>query len=253
MENQINRISVKIPTYFDDTALWFKQVEASFFISNIVNEKTKYFYLISNLPCHVVKEYADNLDPDRETPYTDLKEEILSRTKESSLTCYNKLINDKQLGDRKPSQALRDLRRSLKEIDSSADLETNVLLRHSFLQLLPGNIRQILVTMNEKQLSEQAKIADQLLESDRQLTINQVTSNTDITINELKDSLKDLTIEINALRRNQERWSKKFKKEKNICFYHSKFGNRAFKCQEPCSWKDKSPITKHSENDQGFQ
>lgn len=119
--------------------LWFERLEAQFELAKISSESTKYNHLISVLDENLVLLLSDLLeDTDSQKAYTELKEALISRLSDSETSKLNKLLGDIVLGDRSPSQFLREIR-SL----SNGNL-TDDILKTLWLQRLPDYMRAIL-------------------------------------------------------------------------------------------------------------
>ena len=59
----ISKVSVKIPPFRSRRPhLWFSQVEASFKTAGIVNENTKYNYVVSSLDQATAEQLADIIE-----------------------------------------------------------------------------------------------------------------------------------------------------------------------------------------------
>ena len=130
----VSAVSVKLPPFWpSDPDLWFAQVEAQFATRGITVEQTKYEYIVSALAPDTATTVRDLiLTPPANTPYTTLKRELIKRTGGSNQQKLQKLLNEVELDDQKPTQLLRRMRQ-LWRTDTSEDL-----MRELFLQKLPA-------------------------------------------------------------------------------------------------------------------
>lgn len=108
--------AVKIPLYNAmDPALWFAMCESTFELATpkaITDSKTKFNYCVSHLPPEIASLVRDIILKARsETSYDELKTAIVERCGESKTLEIRKLLAGEQLGDRKPSELLRDMTR----------------------------------------------------------------------------------------------------------------------------------------------
>lgn len=125
-----NHIAARFPAYFDNPEIWFAQIEAIFQISRISQETTKYLHLIANLPSDMLSEFQEHLGNLSDTAYSDLKNAILGAKKKPVAYHISQLLGTKpHLGDRKPSQMLREMKFHFKQIEPNTDMNYNPILR----------------------------------------------------------------------------------------------------------------------------
>ena len=143
--------------------MWFAQVEAQFSTRGITVERTNYDYIIAALSPDTATEVRDLiLNPPPDTPYTVLKKELIRirRTAGSNQQKLQKLFNEVELGDQKPSQLLRRMRQLW-----PCEGTNEGLLRELFLQQLPSNVRMVLAPSGEEiSLDNLAEMADRVME-----------------------------------------------------------------------------------------
>ncbi len=151
-------VAVKLPSFFPQRPeLWFRQADASFEISKIKCCQTKKNYVLSTLPAEVLLEVEDKLDG----TYAELKAAIIERYSASETQRLHTLLAGQELGDRKPSQALRQLRALARNSDVG-----EAVTRFTFLRMLPENVRAIVACMPQSStLEQQAQTADRVLET----------------------------------------------------------------------------------------
>lgn len=129
----------------DDPEMWLQLVEKSFILSNIVNEDTKFSYVVTSLDPRVVHEVRDIImKPPSDKPYTALKTTLVNRLSASQEQKTRQLLEKEEMCDSKPSQFLRRLR-VLAGPSVSDDL-----LRTLWTGRLPQNIQAILATQKRK-------------------------------------------------------------------------------------------------------
>ena len=151
----VGAITLKLPPFWPaDPDIWFAQVEAQFMTHGITVEKTKFDYIIASLSPETATEVRDIiLAPPTDLPYTTLKKELIKRTAGSSQCKLQKLLNEVELGDRKPSQLLRRMRQLWSDHPDDAEL---------FLQRLPNNVRVVLAPLGIDVSLD--KLADRIVE-----------------------------------------------------------------------------------------
>lgn len=280
LQLSLNKLAVKAPPFNKtDVQLWFQILESQFRNSGISTEDTKYDYVISNMTdpdaINVVREHIINKPA--ETPYTMIKNSLIRAFEESEDEKTQKLLNDLQIGDKKPSVFLREMRSLAgKRVDDA-------FLKPIFFKHLPVNVQQILDALPSAKLDDVAVAADKMVRYNVN-SINAVqTQQTDdtntallnivqslakevaelkkmqSTVSEVKtcqDPLTELIKEVRELRiemsdahgrqsRSRSRSREHFRRRSfsrdpskhPTCFYHFKFGIKARKCEEPCDFR----------------
>ena len=140
------------------------------------------------------------------------------------------------------------------------------MTRFFFNRILPANVKNILIANKDLTLEEQGTLADQIY-SNEFYSINAVTQkyhkkeDDKETMEFLLKKIENLNEEIKNLKSNQnsylhepktkppsQRFTNRFNTRTNhysnpedntLCFYHNKYGNKAFKCTPPCNFKNK--------------
>ena len=253
-ENNENRkiaaISPKLPPFWAaNPEIWFVQVEANFHVAKISADETKYYHVIACIESKHLEAVQDILkNPPITDKYKVLKERLIKEFSFSETEKLNQLLQTIELGDRKPSQLLREMQRLADKNVSAAALET------LFLQRLPEKIKHI-VTASSADIEEKAKIADRIYE----MTGPQVSAiqaqNVAVKIpnweerfqKKLADAVARLEVQNKGGRqrsrsrqkspagqKNEETYKEEDKEE--VCFFHKKFGEKAYKCQKPCKF-----------------
>lgn len=246
---EVARVSVKIPAFWrKNVKIWFLQVESQFITAQINNEITKYHYILGSLDSEVAELVSDFIcKPLTKQPYTDLKTRLIHEFEESEERKAKKLLTEIELGDRKPSTVLREMR-TLANNKVSDDF-----LRTMFMQRLPPHARSILATSHDD-LDTIANMADKIMEinqpDSQYLCATKVNSNntdpqstSDDRLSRLEQHLAALTASIQELKINNRQRSKSrspYRKKYDTCWYHYKFKEHAKKCIEPCNFKRSS-------------
>ncbi|CAK8687006.1 unnamed protein product [Clavelina lepadiformis] len=160
------------PFSAQNAKLWFGIAESIFRQHQITSELDKFDLAISSLgPRHLESvEYVIFNRPEHR-PYSFLKNALLSEHEVSEHDRLNRLLHHTTLGDQKPSEMLRDMRkfmgtqnRSIPQIES--------LLRNLFLDKMPSDIRKILVGYLEDDLDNLALRADEIMSQSRRPEFN---------------------------------------------------------------------------------
>lgn len=250
-DHSIAKVSVKVPPFWPDRpALWFASLEAQFHINNITQEKTKFYYAISQLDNRSAAEAEEIIiRPPAENPYTKLKEALISRFSESREEKIRRLLEKEDIGDRKPSAFLRHL----KSLADGAVPEP--LLQTIWMSRLTSQIQSILIVSSKPSLDERAELADQLYEVANTSQVRAVSANysgvdnkagNSSELDSLKKQLEELTLSVASLsstvkanyRRPRSRSRPRYQARRNesLCWYHDRFGKNAQRCNAPCNW-----------------
>ncbi|XP_043235822.1 uncharacterized protein LOC122388651 [Amphibalanus amphitrite] len=234
--------SFRLPAFAPDEAdLWLLQVECAFDVAGIADPVTKFKLLVANLPTNVAAQ----------------------RLAQSRASRLEALLRHQQLGDRSPSQLLRDMRGQLSTAgDSSVD---SGLLRTLFLQRLPQSARAALSLLPEATpLAELAQAADRFLEASRPTgavsavgansspapaattgdgdlaaaiaSLSAVISRLDTSHRRLEGAVAGRRSRPGTPRRGSRSSSPSRDEREDYCWYHRTYGARARKCTGPCAW-----------------
>jgi hypothetical protein len=155
----IFRVAVRLlPFWAERPAVWFAQAEAQFTLAGISSEQTKFCYVISQLDQRYAAEVEDIIiSPPERDPYSILKTELvthLSPSREQRIRQFLTL----EMGDRKPSQFLRQLRSLVPDVSGD-------FLRSIWSSRLPPNVRAILACQSEGDLDSVGLCADGIIEA----------------------------------------------------------------------------------------
>lgn len=246
-DNAIHRVTVKFPPFWPDKPeVWFAQAEAQFALANITQDTTKYNYIVSQLDARFANEVDDIITrPPNTGRYERLKTELIRRLSLIEEQRVRQLISAEELGDRKPSQFLRHLR----SLAGSAQVQDN-LLRTLWLQRLPQQIQAILQIQSDLALDKLAELADKVAEVAPPImpiaTTAAVSEPPISEVNILAQRVEQLSLQIAALQndrslshlRNRSRSHSRSRSstDEKLCWYHSRFRDKANKCVSPCKF-----------------
>lgn len=247
--SEIFKVGIRVPPFYpDEPEIWFAQLEGQFALANISNDVTKFYYVIGHIEHQFAKEVKDIIvNPPATQKYEKLKTELINRLSASKATKIKQLLTHEELGDRKPSQFYRHLR-SLAGPDFPDEF-----LQTIWISRLPLNVQTVLAAQTSASLEIQAELADRIMEiavPTPQIHAVASTSHSDNLlakeVAELRKQVMALTLQLNRRNRSRSRQphgnrsrsrSQSSYKKYPICFYHSKFGDKAHKCVRPCDYK----------------
>ena len=248
--------NAKLPEFWrDEPKLWFAMLEREFTAYNVRADAVKCAAVIRHLDTDTMKVVADIISaPPSEDSYGDIKNALITRLATSEEKQLRQLLTGIELGDRKPSELLREMTRL------AGSNVTAYALQTLWLQRLPKRIQELLAVVGDVELNKLAELADKATERSSAHEIAALThqetpstsSNADIA--ELTKRVSQLEALIRKSTRSRSRSrgqnrksyfqdrSKSRGKSRNsspgICFYHKKFGSEAWKCRQPCGWKN---------------
>lgn len=244
--NHVAAVSPKIPPFWSiNPDIWFAQVEATFVISGITADKTKFCHVIANIESKHLEAVQDILkDPPADDKYATLKERLLKEFSLTETEKLNKILQTAELGDKKPTQLLREMQSLAGSNLGASAIET------LFLQRLPDHVKHIL-SASSSTLKEKAEMADKILDySNPHISSLNAVSKTTSEIDDLKSEVKRLTETVNKLmisqpNKRQGRSRSPYPRYQRstsprnlqVCFYHNKYGEKAHKCVSPCNYK----------------
>ncbi|XP_076047340.1 uncharacterized protein LOC143028866 [Oratosquilla oratoria] len=182
-----------------DPTIWFTILECNFKAGHITTSLTKISHACGLLPPDVLLQVWDTISkaPTSDTPYEDLKQAVLDHLESSKATRLKELISKKELGDEKPSDLLRRMKRLLG--DKYAAFGRSILL-HLFHKRLPPTIKVNLFSAKNKLLLEElATLADDFIASVpvARLTIAKIADQS--ATQELTELVSKLTLQVSAL------------------------------------------------------
>jgi hypothetical protein len=153
----VGAVSLKIPPFRPaDPHIWFAQVEVQFCTRGISSEKTKFDHVVASLTPEYAQEIRDLiLSPPTTTPYTTLKFQLIQRIAVSRQCRFQQLIHSEDLGDRRPTQLLRQMQQLIGDEITSTD--------NSFSKVTTS-VRMVLASTVNDNLQELAELAAKVTE-----------------------------------------------------------------------------------------
>ncbi|XP_069357959.1 uncharacterized protein [Maniola hyperantus] len=252
---EVFKVGIKVPPFYpNEPEIWFAQLEGQFALANITSDTTRFYYVMGHLEHQYAKEIKDVvINPPPTNKYEKLKTELVNRLSASRATKMKQLLRHEELGDRKPSQFFRHLR------DLAGAEFPDEYLHTIWISRLPINIQTVLAAQKSASLEEQAELADRIMDIaapavqvHATAATVQPASNDDLRkeISELRKQVEALTMKFGNRSRSSSR-SRNHQSQRShsrgrsqssyrkypVCYYHTKFGSKAFKCVQPCDYK----------------
>lgn len=234
------------PFWRENPRLWFAQFEAAT-ASTKCSEEAKFNLVIPLLSYQDLEQAADViLSPPENGRYRALKTKLIAAYQDSEHQRLKKLIAGGDPGDLKPSQLWRKMK------TLNGDLLSLKALEMMWLEQLPVQIRTSLATLSvdTEKLAETADRMAEILGAAK----DGVQICAQETLTSLQHQVTELSAEIAALRRAQQRnedsqpprqrWgrngarsqSPQKKTQLRTCWFHRTFGKKARKCIPPCNF-----------------
>ncbi|XP_044778418.1 uncharacterized protein LOC123327088 [Drosophila simulans] len=202
----------------------------------------RYYHLISALDADIMTEVSDVLaQPSEVNKYEHLKEIIIKRFTDSPDRQLQRALLELDLGDKKPSQLLRQMT-TLADGRASADA-----LRVRWLSQLPQHVQRGLKLLRSATLEEESgsfvmaagSSSAQFRGNTRECAPAAGTSVVDDLKRDIAAIKASLTLLQNMQPPNHSRSADRNQQQlraPRVCFYHAKFGPNARKCSSPCAW-----------------
>lgn len=246
-----HRVALKLPQFWDKEAdLWFINIEAQFVLANVTQDITKYYAVVSALNSDTLSYVSDIVkNPPAEKLYESLKSRLIAEFSDSEQKRLKALLSNTLLGDDKPSHLLRKMK--LLATDKIGD----DFLKTLWIQRLPQEAQTIL-SISEGNLDRLAQIADKIIEITphhvTETRAEQTTGNADVAALQTQIALLTAKVERIACENNRNsrydrprRFNSHYRRrsqtpkrqQPGICWYHSKFAEKAKHCTPPCTFK----------------
>ena len=220
-------VSIKVPPFWSEQlAVCFSQLESQFLIKGITSQQTKFAYVVANLTQEVAIRIPDIIATPPPVPYDSIKTLLISMFVLSDYQKAETLVNLPAMGDQKPTLLMDKMLHLL-----HADHEPGFLFKFLFLQRLPADLRVHLMDSVADLPRDLATKADILWAALSARSLHSVSQEQDVKVHALPacqqpPSRPAATHSPPSTGRSSQ----------GLCWYHAKFGNKAHKCEIPCSW-----------------
>lgn len=247
-------LPLRLPPFWPkNPQVWFTQVEAHFHLRKITTQISRFYHVVASLPPQVADEIDDVLS---QTPsdnaYDHLKSVLLTRTMATERSRIQQLLTAQELGDRRPSQLLHQMRQLLGSHNHDGH---DAILRELFLQKLPEGMRMILAAADDMSLDRLAILADRTADYSApavRAVTTPASQSWETAAAKIESKIEQLAAAIAAFGPAQDRPDRSRPRSssrgrspsrrttnsggRSICWYHRTFGDQARRCTHPCSW-----------------
>lgn len=247
--------------FTNDPELWFFLLESQFAVSKLTADNTKYHTVVAQLSQTVADRIKDLLrNPPETGKYDALKARLIREFTPSEQTKIKKLLSNMELGDKKPSYLLQEMRSLAgNAIDSS-------FLKTLWIDRMPTTLQQILSAWEDEDLEKLSQMADRVVESTNVSFVSTIAAPSrigaeptrDDTVTRLITQMEKLCHRIEQLEKSRQRGTTPPRRSRHptpsrelsntqpsqppgdsgneICWYHRKHGDNAAKCRKPCAF-----------------
>ena len=212
----VNATAVKLPPFWSgNPEVWFKQVESVFATRKITVQQTKFDYVVQALVNSTADKVQSVILSPPEEPYITIRKVLIDIFGKTQAQKDQEVLNINGLGDKKPSELLQHIH--------NLNANPATLVKAFFLAQLSPEVRQILA------LSDKTDIKDLAKEADRIMEVSQLSNNSQVN---LTVKLNSKSWRRNSTPKSDQQWPLL----PGLCKYHSKFGERARSCLQPCKF-----------------
>ena len=209
--------SFKLPDFYKHRPeVWFSYVESQFLLRGINDDEKKFAYVVSALPPEVAELITDTIvPPPASDRYPTIKARLLREFTLTAAERANVLLDLPGLGDQRPSQLLSKM---LQLLPAHEQASPSIIFKQLFVRQLPPEIRAHIMDKYELEVRALAE------EADRYFTL------TGARIAAIRTEPSPAVSQPGSS-------SGRRRRSGAMCFYHARYGDRAHKCESPCSWK----------------
>lgn len=243
----------KLPLFWSNMPeIWFIQAEQIFALNRITADMSKYRHVVAVLPQEVMSSVVDLLrNPPNSNKYESLKQALITRHSFSESKRLEELLSSSEIGDRSPSAFFRDM----ENIMGSSAIVNSDLLKQLWLRKLPEQVKVQVISSNFENMQQILTLADKIWEVTRGSLVASVSSEPSFCSSckndNIIEAIRTLSMEVSSIKNNlhyerRSRFSQsgrnrslsrsRSRENKNYCWYHSNFGDKANKCIQPCRY-----------------
>lgn len=237
---------VRLPSFWRHSPQqWFIHAEAIFHSNRVRSDLTKVNHVLTALDADGIRTVADLLGADAQ--YSVVRNRLISAYAVPQATRFRSIVQPGGMGDRRPSQMLRDMRGVLPEGIGDA------ALKEFWLQKLPPAILTVISGLDGS-LDSLAERADRVMDAS---TSREISAVSDHCCRSMESAFAALTAQIAALvtsqstqnrqprsgnrsRTRSRTRSQSRQRNKDLCYYHDRFGKDAKNCRDPCNFNSKN-------------
>jgi hypothetical protein len=226
-------VAVKLPPFWVDNAeVWFLQAEAQFAIAGITSERTAFYHVLAALPQHVVVSVLDvvRTAATATSPFTDLKNRLLSGYTQSKWSRMFQLIHHPGLGDQRPSQLMDKMLALL-----SSGTTPGEVFMGLYMDRLPVEMRAQLSLQDYSSPRQLAAAADLIWDARGPMAA--VPPAVNVVGREGRNRSRSPSARGGGGKQRRRGATPGPGGDRMLCFFHRRFGEKAHRCEPPCTWQ----------------
>lgn len=230
--------NVRLPVFWKQSPqLWFTHVESVFANQRVASNASKVNFVVGGLDEEGVRTIGDLLGPG--ASYDAIRTRLVDAYELPKSVRFREIVKPGGMGDRRPSQLLRDMRNNMPSgIGEDA-------LKEFWLQKLPSNVTAIISSLDGP-LDSLAARADRVMDASNPQSVDAFAKDqfTELVgaVAALTQQVQSLTQMVNSPKGPAQQRSASFNVQPSAqtCYYHGLYGAKARKCRPPCSFKPKA-------------
>jgi len=230
----VSTVSLKLPEFWmKSPEVWFARVESQFNTRGISQDQTKYDYVVGTLDINTAEEMQAVLtNPPETEKYETLKRALIKTFGKSQVQKDFELLNLNGMGDKRPTALLRKI--------NALNDDPQTLKRALFLANLPNDMKCILASQNISNIEHLAEAADRIWETKSTAMVSSVAPPDTISgvpTQFYSGGVSNSHVDALRFRNNRQQTNSTANRpERFVCFFHTKFGPKARRCQPGCSF-----------------
>lgn len=188
------------PFWIRMPSIWFNIAESEFQVAGVMDDMTKYNYVVSQLDEEMADKVKDiTSNPPVRGKYLILKQALIQRLADPEHERFRQLF-DEELEDKTPSQFYRHLLYL-----AGANVTTDKILLHLWLRRLPQHCQEILASRPEQSNLKLTELADNILEATKVAEESKSTKNSIVDyIQQSVDELSKQVVTLGATVKSQQ-------------------------------------------------
>ncbi|XP_036318807.1 uncharacterized protein LOC118733502 [Rhagoletis pomonella] len=240
-----------LPTMSEDNIeAYFYSLDFWFDASSVTSDTRKFNIVLASVSPTKLMELRPTIEAAPISgKYNYIQQKLIEHFSDSQQRRLQRVLKDMKLGDRRPSELFNDMKRA------AGTTLSDSILHDLWVSRLPPYVQAAIIATNVA-IVEKLKIADSITETIgmRDSQVHEVSAVSEVS--DLKLEIAELTKQVHKLlndkerrvhSRSRSRWrgGRPFmaKSNSNLCWYHVKFGEKATKCREPCSFSSSKKST----------